>query len=290
MKKEQIPERLTNENYFAPWTSFNVERYKVVSTWPVHWHEFYELEFIVKGQGRHIVNGMKQPMTAGSLFFLTPADFHEVSPESGSSMDLINVKFSDELISNELREIIYCNPAPFWASFSNSEYQSIEADFMRLLAEFEGNCLGKNRILQATLERIIIDLIRNSNQNKAHMGSQPVYQVSHSIHRSLVYLQHHFREPVTLEQIAQESNLSPNYFSECFHQSTGKTFKSYLHELRINFAASLIKCSDLPVTEICFASGFNSLPHFLRSFKQHFDMPPNAYRKQYTAQAQLKQR
>jgi AraC-like DNA-binding protein/mannose-6-phosphate isomerase-like protein (cupin superfamily) len=288
MKKEQLPERLTNENYFAPWTSFNVQRYKVVATWPVHWHEFYELEFIMKGQGCHVVNGMKQPMSAGSLFFLTPADFHEVSPEGGSSMELINVKFSDELISNELREIISCNTAPFWANFKNSEYQSMEADFMRLLAEFEGNGLGKDLVLKSTLERIIIDLIRNSHQNKENIISQPVYQVGHSIHRSLVYLQHHFREPVTLEQIAQESNLSANYFSECFHHSTGKTFKGYLHELRINFAASLIKCSDLPVTEICFASGFNSLPHFLRSFKQHFGMSPNAYRKQYTAQVQVK--
>jgi transcriptional regulator GlxA family with amidase domain len=201
-------------------------------------------------------------------------------------MELINVKFSDEIITDELREIIFHNPAPFLANFYDSAYRIIEADFMRLLAEFEGNGMGRNLVMQRTLERIIIDLIRNASQSSKIINADPVYPGNHFIHKSLVYLQHHFREQITLEQIAQESSLSPNYFSECFHKATGKTFKSYLHELRINFAASLIKCSDLPVTEICFASGFNSLPHFLRSFKQYSGMSPNIYRKKYTAQFQ----
>ena len=288
MEKENIPERMTIENFFAPWTSLTVQRYKLGATCPVHWHEFYELEFIIHGHGSQVVNGIRQPLTTGSLFFLTPVDFHEVSPEGDSPMEIINVKFSDQIISKELREVLYCNPLPLLANFSDIEYRSIEADFMRLLAEFEGDGLWKNIIIKGTLERIIIDLIRKSNQDIVNIDSNPIHKRRSSIHRSLTYLQLHFREPVTLEQIAQESNLSPNYFSERFHKLTGKTFKGYLHELRINFAASMIKSSDLPVTEICFASGFNSLPHFLRSFKQYFGMSPNAYRKQYSPLVNIK--
>lgn len=286
MDKENIPERLTNKNFFAPWSSFNVQRYKVLTTWPVHWHEFYELEFIIQGQGLHIINGVQQPLTSGSLVFLTPADFHEISPKENSIMELINVKFSDEVISNELRELISGSPSPFYSNFSCNEFNRLEADFMRLLSEFEGTAPGKKLVLQGTLERIIIDLLRssNSNFNTKPAVAKPLFQSNQSIHRSLIFLQHHFREPLTLEQVAQVSNMSANYFSEFFHKSTGKTFKSHLHELRINFAASLIKCSRLPVTEICFASGFNSLPHFMRSFKQHFGMPPSTYRRQYSEQ------
>jgi transcriptional regulator GlxA family with amidase domain len=98
------------------------------------------------------------------------------------------------------------------------------------------------------------------------------------IRRALIYMHHHFREQLTLEEVAAQARLSPNYFSECFHKATGSRFQSYLQELRLRFARTLLEMSDLHVTTICHASGFNTLSHFERAFKGRHGQPPRECR------------
>jgi len=73
--------------------------------------------------------------------------------------------------------------------------------------------------------------------------------------------------------------LSAHYFSECFHKATGYSFQSFLQLQRIQFAKALLRSSTLAVTDICFASGFHSLPHFEKAFKQKIGVSPRDYRK-----------
>jgi len=55
------------------------------------------------------------------------------------------------------------------------------------------------------------------------------------IRTALVYIHHHFREQLTLNDVAGHARLSPSYFSECFHRTTGSSFQRYLQELRLRF-------------------------------------------------------
>jgi AraC-like DNA-binding protein len=89
-----------------------------------------------------------------------------------------------------------------------------------------------------------------------------------AVHDALIYLHHHFREPLTLDAVARHAHLTPNYFSGCFHQATGASFQCYLQDLRLRFAMSLLCVSDLPVTDICYAAGFHTVSHFVRAFRQ----------------------
>jgi AraC-like DNA-binding protein len=93
-------------------------------------------------------------------------------------------------------------------------------------------------------------------------------------------MHNHFRENLYLKDVAQQANLAPNYFSEAFHKLTGIPFQTYLQDLRLRFALALLRVSDLSVTEICYASGFNTLSHFLRVFKQKFHQSPNTFRRE----------
>lgn len=56
-------------------------------------------------------------------------------------------------------------------------------------------------------------------------------------------------------------------------------FQVYVKEARLQFAKSLLGTTTLPITDICFASGFNTLPYFERAFKQKFAVSPRDYRK-----------
>ncbi|WP_028611604.1 helix-turn-helix transcriptional regulator [Paenibacillus harenae] len=99
------------------------------------------------------------------------------------------------------------------------------------------------------------------------------------IRNALLYIQHHFREPLSLANAADYAGLSANYFSECFRRQVGISFQDYLNESRLQFASALLRSSELPVTEVCFAAGFNTISHFDRIFKRKFGCSPREYRK-----------
>jgi transcriptional regulator GlxA family with amidase domain len=98
------------------------------------------------------------------------------------------------------------------------------------------------------------------------------------VHNALLYLHHHFRSPLTLENVAAQAGLTPTYFTHIFHQMTGMQFQKYLQTLRLRFAAALLQASTLPVTEICFASGFGDMAHFGRVFHARYGLSPSHFR------------
>jgi AraC-like DNA-binding protein len=98
------------------------------------------------------------------------------------------------------------------------------------------------------------------------------------IARAVLYVDHHFREPLTLADVAAQAHLSPNYFSERFRDFTGTSFQAYLQQRRLRFARSLLAATDLGVTEACHAAGFNSVSHFGRAYRRRYGQAPSAYR------------
>ena len=69
--------------------------------------EFYEMAFIVDGEGVHLFNGVTYPLTRGALFLLTPTDIHALWPNPGSTLELFNVIFSDTMLDEEVEPLLF---------------------------------------------------------------------------------------------------------------------------------------------------------------------------------------
>ena len=242
----------------------------------VHWHEFYELLLTVGGSGLHLVNGAPSELTRGQLALLTPADFHELVPAATVPLELFNVVFSDDLLNGEVRNLLLEIHSPRHALLDGADLEEAEAGFRRLWREASERRLGYRRVIQVTLERILIDLARR------RPGTQSIRPDRRDnlekVQKGIAYLHHHFREPLTLAGLAGHAGLSPHYFSECFHRATGVSFQAYLRNLRLHFARSLLQVSEISVTEACLACGFASLSHFERAFRRSYGRSPRADR------------
>jgi AraC-like DNA-binding protein len=92
------------------------------------------------------------------------------------------------------------------------------------------------------------------------------------------FIHAHSNEELSLGKVARAANTSPNYFSEKFKEATGTTFVSYVARARFEKAAALLRESDLRVSEIAFATGFQSLSQFNRVFKKSSGKSPTEYR------------
>jgi AraC-like DNA-binding protein len=95
------------------------------------------------------------------------------------------------------------------------------------------------------------------------------------------YIQQHYKEKITLADIAGQVGMSEEYFSRFFSKMIKKSFFEFLNEYKINRACKLLIETDKQVSEICYASGFESIPFFYRQFKKFKNCQPKNYRSIY---------
>ena len=93
------------------------------------------------------------------------------------------------------------------------------------------------------------------------------------------YIDGHYSEGVSLEEVAEATGISRYYVSHLFKELMDNTFVGYVNELRLNRAAMLLVTTDIPIIEVASKSGFNNLSNFNRAFKLYFGKTPSAYRK-----------
>lgn len=92
------------------------------------------------------------------------------------------------------------------------------------------------------------------------------------------FLDRHYDTPITIEQLSREAALSPYYFIRLFRRTYKQTPHQYLVQQRIARAKELLRSTDLPITEICIAVGFESLGSFSTLFRKVAGISPTAYR------------
>ena len=255
-----------------------IEKVERTTDFPFHWHEHYELEYILAGSGTHTVNGKSHPMRAGNLHFIVPTDFHELHVDTPLTM--IKIVFDESSISQSVFDMLKLDVNLTNLTLTEKERAQFEALFVVSEGQaqaFEGS-QHYTRISKNLLECLLLNL---SEIAMRILPSNAESEESESdIHEVLVYLRRNFKKPISLSTVAEYSHFSTSHLSRLFHKTMGVTFKEYLTELRMNFAAKCLQNTDASVTEICYEAGFGSLSGFITEFRRRFGLSPTAYKRE----------
>lgn len=92
------------------------------------------------------------------------------------------------------------------------------------------------------------------------------------------FLDRYYDTHITIQQLSREAALSPYHFIRQFRRIYKQTPHQYLVQQRIAKAKELLRTTDLPITEICIAVGFESLGSFSALFRKVAGLSPSAYR------------
>jgi AraC family transcriptional regulator len=105
----------------------------------------------------------------------------------------------------------------------------------------------------------------------------------HWLRRAVEYLHGHYRETISLHDLARRVDIDPSHLARTFRGHFGCTMSEYVRKLRVDHARKELLATSKPLSEIAYAAGFSDQAHFSRVFRQHTGLTPGSYRKVATA-------
>lgn len=131
---------------------------------------------------------------------------------------------------------------------------------------------GNNNELHGICRRYIADVVRN-------ITSVRQKKISGTIEKADAYMEEHYQEEISLEDIAKEVNLSSYYFSRFYKGETGINFTDKLINIRIEKAKTLLLDPDLSIKEVSFMVGYADPNYFSKLFKKVTGTTASEYKK-----------
>ncbi len=104
-----------------------------------------------------------------------------------------------------------------------------------------------------------------------------------AIRRAISYIVAHFKEPVRLPDLLRLTGMSRATFSRQFQLHAGKSFSSFLNQVRLHAVCRALRDTGEPITSIALENGFNHLSFFNRLFRRELGINPSAYRERQTS-------
>ena len=243
-------------------------RFKTASNsrFGIHWHEHIEIQYVTKGS--FTVRCENETVTAneGSFVIFNSNELHEgvggnclrafmIVPPSflGKRNVIIKRQIKDEYLS-EL--------------------------FLRMIGELETPDEYSSEVINGLARLFMAHLYRchvygSIDENRYDKYSERTI----GMNMAVKYIHDNYNETISLEELARMTNFSKYYFCSLFKEFTGESFREYQNRLRVKKAEEMIRGTDMPITDVAFACGFNDSNYFARKFKQITGMTPSETRK-----------
>ena len=246
-----------------------------------HWHDYFELELVVNGNGTHHFDGNTFKTKRGSLYIISPIDFHKLEPNEDETLEIYTIKFDNNTISSRIFKRISEVSPPITVNLSGEQLDDVINDFRLLQKEFDEKRTDSELLIRAVLEKILLISLRNLEKVPQKSEFTPI-TYEPSVQKAISYLNYHFRGDVSLRSVAEMLHLTPNYFGEIFKKNIGMSFTEYVKKLRLNYAYNLLINSNLNISQICYESGFNTISYFIDNFKKEYGETPYKFSKAAT--------
>lgn len=253
-----------------------------------HFHDDYELVCILESSGKRIIGNDISNFKKGDLVLVGPRLPHawfndkEYYENKGLVAKSIVTYFRKNWMEQQLLELTGGNKfkemleqAPKGIKINGSANKRINgllADAVNSPELLRASSIFA--ILHELSETTEFELLTDGSYNNPFGQNEAA-----RINQVYEYVMKNFTTEIRLETVADIVHMSPNAFSRYFKSRTQKTFSLFVNEIRIGHACKLLQGDDFTVSQICYASGFQSMTNFTKFFKRFKKKSPLQYRK-----------
>ncbi|WP_282124388.1 AraC family transcriptional regulator [Algibacter mikhailovii] len=252
-----------------------------------HYHPEFELIYIPQSHGIRFVGDSVSQFTPGDLVlvgsYLPHLWRNDLSYyQSGSKLEVktIITKFTKDFLGNdlfnktefyEIKKLL--DESKYGISFEKDLAEKLHSDFIELpeLSDTE-----KHIKLLGILNKL--SLSKNKTVLSSSDMRQSTTESSERIDSVLKYISDNYASNIGLDDVASVACMTTNSFCRFFKKTTNKSFTQFLNEIRIRNASRILVQENLPVSDVCYIVGFNSITNFNKQFKQIMGATPKNFR------------
>lgn len=246
-----------------------------------HSQPTWELDYVIRGRGiKEIGNAAPMPFQEGEVVLIHPNIEHVWHFDHAPAIENITVTFTDEWLANVVSDF--------------PEIQMIRDSLLRLpvAVTLKGQLHSKvadylkSMITQSSQMRLltlfqIMLLISESDDYQTIATSANETLTEQRIRQMDIFIRCNFARSITLDDIATHVGMNRSSLCSLCKRVTGQTITQRLTAVRITQAQHLLSSTDRSIKEICYAVGYNDLPHFSRVFRREVGVSPKEYRSTY---------
>ncbi|MBQ4099124.1 MAG: helix-turn-helix domain-containing protein [Clostridia bacterium] len=258
----------TPNNYYISKDKLDEPRYNM------HFHDSIEITLLIKGTCHQIINGTEYFMPTYTYTIMWRQDYHKFYDFSEDNL-LYNLMISPSLLPESVLKKLEATPSDKICTLPKEVGKTV-ISILDTLAQSQTFDHAYMPRLVASLCVNLIDIF--FYHYKTHPTSKIVSSES-IIQNALIYINAHYTESLSLQDIANHANCNASHLSEYFHKKMNMTIKQYITILRIKRAKKLLVTTTAPISSISYESGFSSIASFNRNFLEQENISPTAYRK-----------
>lgn len=266
----------------ALFSIINIGTSTIDSAIPRHCHSrnSYEIHYISSGDGYLITNQGSYEIHPNTLYVTGPNFEHEQIVKPNGSMNeaciYMEVKKSTEHSGNHVEKLsdLFLDTI-FWFG---QDQQNIGSLFLSLMQELEDQMVGYDINAKCLVQQMIIDIVRNYNAN---LKSQTVITTKDLSNNRFLAIEVAFLNDyrdITLNSLAERLGICTRQAERLIEKHYSMNFSQKRIQARSAAAKSMLRNTDLSISEIAEAIGFSSAEHFSTVFKRYNQVTPKKYR------------
>lgn len=247
------------------------------------------LTYVARGEAQHAMGGTLVPVRAGSLGITHYGQEHDLLT-GPAGIEVYNVYL--DLTRHALPPLpmefqgLLPEILPLHPTFQNLLNRRVHLQFdrpaeitpllARMARETASRELGAGEVLRSCFRILLVECCRQYRQSgRTAETSGPAVAWLERLRRHIDF---HYREPLTLADLAAVAGVNPSYLSRAFKRYTGKGLVRYLGERRLQAALLQLRASDAKVAGVALDCGFTDLAWFNRRFREQMGCTPTQYR------------
>jgi AraC-like DNA-binding protein len=256
---------------------------------PLHYHDEYEINLIINGQGaKRVVGDSIETIDDVELVLIGPNLYHAWFTHQCTTEAIteVTIQFHKDLFDEKL---LKRNQLSFVKNMLENSQRGIlfSQDTIKGIMSRIVN-LNKKSGFDSALElmSILHDLSISRNMKMLSdpgFSAEKFHYNSRRIEKVFEHMNGNYDKQITLAEVARIANMPEASFSRFIKKRSGKTFIDSLNEIRLGHASRMLIDTTNTVAEIAYKCGFNNISNFNRIFKRKKFCIPKEFRETYTA-------
>lgn len=247
-----------------------------------HRHINFEIAQVLAGEGvYHTATGI-HPMKPGDVFVFSGNEPHCITKILPGGLNIVNLHFNWQFFSrccaasDRYPNMFFAHGGDFCSRIESKNAPVLRQLLENIKEEFRRGDAQYDSAVGAYVNLLFVELMRHQGYYAPGEGT---HRAVDKIMQGVRYIDAHFAEDITLEQIAEKSGITPNYFTKLFRECFQVKLWDYITAKRIDRAKRLLRTQEeLTVLDIAVSCGFHNTANFNRAFLKFTGITPSAYR------------